>query len=409
MALPQVLVLILALDALGYFAGMTGWYGPVLRQPTTPVWAWPFIPDCPLFGLLGGLALLLGLPMPVAPLLLLLASLVLTIIFVAIYRLRPDSASAVMGSGAALWVVGNLLWLLGSPLASVVPWWVGFLVVTVAGERLELSRILMLRPSIMRSFLLIIALFVAGLALSLFNLAWGVRVAGLGLCGLGAWLLRFDIARRTIRKQGLAQFIAACLLPGYLWLMLAGGAWAVWGERFLAGPPYDAMLHMILLGFVFSMIFGHGPIILPAVLRIEMPFRPAFFAHLLLLHLSLLLRVTGAGEEEQRIALPTGASAHTLVLKSSGRYTVTLEARRGEESVASTAAEISVRARCRPRLVLTLRNTATSASQRNASNHAGTGLPAERRSTTRPPTCIARSNAQRSSGVASSSARRIDE
>ncbi len=57
-ALPQVLVLILALDALGYFAGMTGWYGPVLRQPT-PVWAWPFIPDCPLFGLLGGLALLM--------------------------------------------------------------------------------------------------------------------------------------------------------------------------------------------------------------------------------------------------------------------------------------------------------------------------------------------------------------
>lgn len=252
---------------------------------------WAFA--APLAAALGGLALLLGLPMPVAPLLLLLASLVLTIIFVAIYRLRPDSASAVMGSGAALWVVGNLLWLLGSPLASVVPWWVGFLVVTVAGERLELSRVLMLRPGIMRSFLLIIALFVAGLALSLFNLAWGVRVAGLGLCGLGAWLLRFDIARRTIRKQGLAQFIAACLLPGYLWLMLAGGAWAVWGERFLAGPPYDAMLHMILLGFVFSMIFGHGPIILPAVLRIDMPFRPAFFAHLLLLHLSLLLRVTG--------------------------------------------------------------------------------------------------------------------
>ncbi len=58
-ALPQVLVLILALDALGYFAGVTGWYGPVLRRLDTPVWAWPFIPDCPLFGLLGGLALLM--------------------------------------------------------------------------------------------------------------------------------------------------------------------------------------------------------------------------------------------------------------------------------------------------------------------------------------------------------------
>lgn len=58
-ALPQVLVLIFALDALGYYAGMTGWYGPVLRQVETPLWAWPFIPDCPLFGLLGGLALLM--------------------------------------------------------------------------------------------------------------------------------------------------------------------------------------------------------------------------------------------------------------------------------------------------------------------------------------------------------------
>jgi uncharacterized membrane protein YpjA len=58
-ALPHLLVFILALDALGYFAGMTGWYGPVLRQADTPVWAWLFIPDCPLFGLLGGLALLM--------------------------------------------------------------------------------------------------------------------------------------------------------------------------------------------------------------------------------------------------------------------------------------------------------------------------------------------------------------
>lgn len=253
----------------------------------------PWTYAAPLAAGLGALALLLGLPMPAAPLLLLLASLLLVAIFVVIYRLHPDGASVVMSSGAVLWVVGNLLWLFGRPLAAVAPWWVGFLVVTVAGERLELSRVLMLRPGILRPFWAAVGLTVIGLALSLFNLAWGVRVAGLGLLLLGAWLLRYDIARRTIRKQGLAQFIAACLLPGYAWLMLAGGAWAVWGERFLAGPPYDAMLHMILLGFVFSMIFGHSPIILPAVLRVTMPFLPIFYAHLLLLHLSLLLRVVG--------------------------------------------------------------------------------------------------------------------
>ena len=41
--------------------------------------------------------------------------------------------------------MGNGLWLAGRPIYAVVPWWVGFLVLTIAGERLELSRVL--RPS----------------------------------------------------------------------------------------------------------------------------------------------------------------------------------------------------------------------------------------------------------------------
>jgi uncharacterized membrane protein YpjA len=58
-ALPQVLVMILVVDVAAYFAGLVFWYGPVMTDPVTPAWAWPFIPDCPLFGLLGGLALLI--------------------------------------------------------------------------------------------------------------------------------------------------------------------------------------------------------------------------------------------------------------------------------------------------------------------------------------------------------------
>jgi hypothetical protein len=53
------------------------------------------------------------------------------------------------------------------------------------------------------------------------------------------------------------------------------------------------MLHAIFLGLVFSMIFGHGPIIFPAVLGVRVAYRPAFYAHLVLLHASLLLRVAG--------------------------------------------------------------------------------------------------------------------
>ena len=58
-ATPSLLVLIVAVDVVAYFGGLLYWYGYVMAQPDTPMWAWPFIPDCPLFGLLGGLGLLM--------------------------------------------------------------------------------------------------------------------------------------------------------------------------------------------------------------------------------------------------------------------------------------------------------------------------------------------------------------
>ncbi len=82
------------------------------------------------------------------------------------------------------------------------------------------------------------------------------------------------------------------LLCGYAWLG-AGGVLALGSDATLAGAQYDAILHAIFLGFVFSMIFGHAPIIFPAVLGVRVAYRPAFYAHLVLLHASLLLRVAG--------------------------------------------------------------------------------------------------------------------
>ena len=51
------------------------------------------------------------------------------------------------------------------------------------------------------------------------------------------------------------------------------------------------MLHALFLGFVMSMVFGHAPIILPAVLGTPLPYRPRFYAHLALLHVGLVLRI----------------------------------------------------------------------------------------------------------------------
>jgi hypothetical protein len=41
------------------------------------------------------------------------------------------------------------------------------------------------------------------------------------------------------------------------------------------------------------MVFGHAPIILPAVLRLPLPYRPRFYAHLALLHVGLVVRLLG--------------------------------------------------------------------------------------------------------------------
>ena len=88
---------------------------------------------------------------------------------------------------------------------------------------------------------------------------------------------------------------------------------------------YDAALHAIFVGFVFSMVFGHAPVILPAVLRVRFPYHPVLYLPLALLHASLAVRVfvstaAGAWGNAAAIALFI-ATAATLVLSraSSGR------------------------------------------------------------------------------------------
>jgi len=238
----------------------------------------------------GGLALILGLPAEIGRGLIALGSLGLIFVFGFMYRRHPTTDVMTMALGAVMWLVGNLLWLSGESIYRAVPWWAGFLILTICGERLELSRVLWLKKSSRTYFKIAVGVFTLGLIMSLFTLDSGLRVAGVGLILLGAWLLRFDLARHTIKKTGLARYIAACLLPGYVWLVIAGGLWV------LAGLPpnnltIDAMLHAIFLGFVFSMIFGHAPIILPALLPVDITYRSAFYAPLILLQGALVVRV----------------------------------------------------------------------------------------------------------------------
>jgi hypothetical protein len=44
---------------------------------------------------------------------------------------------------------------------------------------------------------------------------------------------------------------------------------------------------------VFSMIFGHAPIIIPALTNLQLRYSAIFYGHLILLHLTLIYRTYG--------------------------------------------------------------------------------------------------------------------
>jgi hypothetical protein len=246
----------------------------------------------PVASAIGATLLLVRLGGSLGGLLITLGSLGLVAIFAVIIRRHPVNYTIVMGVGALAWLAGNLLWLSGWLVAQIVLWWAAFLILTIAGERLELGRILRLPAWARTVFVGIIGLLVAGLLASLGWRDVGTRLFSLGMLALAAWFYLYDIARRTVRSSGLAQYIAACLLAGYAWLALAGVLGLVYGGV-AAGPHYDAFLHAIFLGFVFSMIFGHAPVIFPAIIGRQYRFHPALYANLVLLHASLVMRVIG--------------------------------------------------------------------------------------------------------------------
>jgi hypothetical protein len=196
--------------------------------------------------------------------------------------------TALLLTGAGAWLVGNLLHASGAQPAAVVPWWFSFLVLTVAAERLEMTRLMRRRQGAAAALYACLGLMLTGAAAFALSPVWGGWLFGLSLAGLAAWLACFDIARRTVASHGLSRYIALCLLLGYAWLAVSGLAWVATSMGFAAR---DAALHALGLGFIFSMMLGHGPVILPALARVKLLFGWCFYIPLALLHASLAVRL----------------------------------------------------------------------------------------------------------------------
>lgn len=247
----------------------------------------------------------------------------------AIWRRQPMTATAVQALGAVTGAVAALAWCGEVPPARLVPLLAVFLVLTIAGERLELARVTAPGP---RAETVLFAL-ATGLSLaavvSLAVAPVAVPVAGILLLGVVGWLLRHDIARTTVRTAGQPRFIAVCLLAGYGWLVVAGAGWLLGGAR-VDGVVYDATTHAIFLGFVITLIMAHAPLILPAVLRVRIPYHPAMYAPVALLQLSLLVRVVAGDAWGWTPALRAGGvgAAVAMILFAATAVTVSVSARR---------------------------------------------------------------------------------
>jgi hypothetical protein len=269
-----------------------GFLGTLIGVERAVALARPWAYAGPALTAFAALAMLAGLPEQAPRAAMLGGSLSLVVVSAWISLRQRTLFNGTMAAGAVAWAIGNAVWFANRPPFDWAPWWAAFLILTIAGERLELSRFVRRGPEAQWLFATVLIALAAGLALGPLTSGPGARLTGVALLGLALWLARYDVARRTVRQTGLPRFTAVCLLSGYAWLGLAG-ATLVAGGGASSGGRYDAVLHAVFLGFVMAMVFGHAPIIFPAVLRVAVPYRTAFYAHWALLQVSLALRIGG--------------------------------------------------------------------------------------------------------------------
>lgn len=240
---------------------------------------------------LGGLALLSPLPQQVGQASFILGFVMLLAVYGVVWMRQASVATGIQVLGGLAGLVSTILWLSGVEIPLLVPTMVAFLVLTIVGERVELSRISpVVTEGVERLALACCTLFLLTAIAAALWPPVGFTLFGVATLVLVVWLFRYDVATRLVNAKGLARYMAICLVAGYVWLLVAGGIWLGVGVV-TSGPAYDAVVHSVFLGFVMSMIMAHAPVILPAVIRRPLPYRWFLYLPVALLHVSLALRV----------------------------------------------------------------------------------------------------------------------
>ncbi|VAX24700.1 hypothetical protein MNBD_NITROSPINAE02-2034, partial [hydrothermal vent metagenome] len=104
----------------------------------------------------------------------------LVILNIAIIRSQYSLSTLTMGAGSLALLTADILWFMDVSIYKMVWWWAGFLILTIAAERLELSRYLRPSKGAQTTFVVAIALLVAGMIHVTAGDETSAQLAGLG-------------------------------------------------------------------------------------------------------------------------------------------------------------------------------------------------------------------------------------
>jgi hypothetical protein len=212
--------------------------------------------------------------------------------------------------GATCWVIGNILLLTKHFYPLAFPWWTAFALFIIAAERLELMKFLPVSRLKKQIFVSLLIAFIVGVLFSFHG--FGNVICGLALSAVAIWLMKHDLIGINLKKKNLPKFVAISLLSGYVALLLSGIFLLALTDQWLA---YDAVVHSFFIGFVFSMIFAHGPIILPGVMGISVSsYHQVLYYWLGMLQISWLIRVFADVAVELDLRKISGLLSATAVL-----------------------------------------------------------------------------------------------
>lgn len=234
-------------------------------------------------------ALVAGAPHVLVATLVLVAGVILAAMIVQIVRsTRRTFATDHMLAGALAWVGAALVWLVRADAAILITWLAGFLLLTIAGERMHLGKLIFKRTARRDARMLL-----AGCSLALVCSLWLSRVGmiafGIVAASYAVWLFRMDPSRR-MRRDAASRFMSNGVLAALAWLLAAGALWIVAGLR---GDLGDAAIHVFMLGFVASMIVAHAPTVLGAVTGLRLGHHVSLYLHAALLHAGVAVRTVG--------------------------------------------------------------------------------------------------------------------